>query len=172
MVIETKYSYLMIWLWLLGVAVAFASIVFVAVGPVVAGLLLALGGIAFIYSFYITHGRTLIFNEAGCTVRFRGEDNHIPWNDIVVKRVEPQHWGGNREYTKGCVFFSLCPTKKNPRTDPASYALLHPNTCFWVYFKSDGQGTSPNTPGIYEVDKNHFLGQLKEWGVELEHIPY
>ena len=87
MVVETKYSYLMFWLWFLGVAVAFASIIFAVVGPVLAGLLLALGGIAFLYSFYITHGRTLIFNEVGCTVRFRGEDTHIPWNDIVVKRV-------------------------------------------------------------------------------------
>lgn len=172
MIVETKHNYLLLLRWLTGVCIAFFAVMFTAMGTIVIGLLLAVFGIAWMYNGCVIFGRTLIFKETGCTIRFREEEKYIPWDDIAVKRIEPQHFGGNREYTKGCVFFSLCPTKKNPRTDPASYALFHPNTCFWVYFKSDSQGTSPNTPGIYEVDKDSFLGQLKEWGVELEHIRY
>lgn len=172
MIAETKSSYLVAWLLVLGVATACFSVIIIAVGPAIVGLVLAACSIRLLYSFYTAHGRTLIFSETGCTVRFRTDEVHLLWDDIVVKRVEPQHWGGNREYTKGCVFFSLRPTKKSPRTDPASYALFHPNTCFWVYFKSDNHGIASNTPGIYEVDKDTFLNQLAEWGVELEHIRF
>ena len=91
---------------------------------------------------------------------------------MVVKRIEPQHFGMNTGYVWGGAFFSLCQTKKSPQRDPASYATWHPNTCFWVYFKPKNQEGVAFTHGIYEVDKEEFIAKLKEWNVEYEHIRY
>lgn len=96
-------------------------------------------------------------------------ENHYTWDELVEKRIEPQHWGGNRDYDQGCAFFSLNHTKKNSRTDPATYALFHPFTCFWVYFICNTNEKSNSKLGIYEVDKEEFVGLLEKWGVSLEY---
>ena len=172
MVIEMRNNFQMILIWLGGGLMFFAAVLIAAISSVVVGLLLAVLGIVWVRNGSMIYGRILEFQETGCTIWSRNGQQHIPWEDLAVKRIEPQHFGMNTGYVWGGAFFSLCPTKKSPRKDPSSYVMWHPSTCFWVYFKPEKQDGSVYTPGIYEVDKEKFLAQLKEWGVELEHIRY
>jgi len=173
MVVEMRNNSQLILVWL-GGGLLFGGAIFVAaITSVVAGLLLAALGVVWVRNGRMIYGRKLEFQESGCTIWSRDGAQHIRWEDMAVKRIEPQHFGmNNGGYLWGGAFFSLCPTKKSPRKDPSIYAMWHPRTCFWVYFRPEKQDGTIYTPGVYEVDKEKFLTQLKEWGVELEHIRY
>ena len=172
MIAEMRNNSQMIMIWLGGGVLFLGAILMAAISSVVVGLLIAALGIVWVRNGSMIYGRKLEFQESGCTIWSRDGAQHILWEDMAVKRIEPQHFGMNTGYVWGGAFFSLCQTKKSPQRDPASYAIWHPNTCFWVYFKPKNQDGIAFTHGIYEVDKEEFIAKLKEWNVEYEHIRY
>ena len=172
MTIEMKSNLTMILVVIEGFVMFFAAISIAAISSVVVGLLIGVLGAVMVRNQSLIYSRSLEFDETGCTIWSRNGQLHIRWEDMAVKRIEPQHFGMNTGYVWGGAFFSLCPTKKSPNRDPASYAMWHPSTCFWVYFKPKSQEGIAFTHGIYEVDKEEFIGKLKEWNVEYEHIRY
>ena len=172
MTIEMKSNFTMILVVIEGFVLFFAAVLVAAISSWVVGLLIGVLGAVLVRNQSIIYSRTLEFQETGCTIWSRNGEQHISWEDMAVKRIEPQHFGMNTGYVWGGAFFSLCQTKKSPQRDPASYATWHPNTCFWVYFKPKNQEGIAFTHGIYEVDKEEFIAKLKEWNVEYEHIRY
>ena len=173
MIVKTKCDYLIF---------LFAVLAFCVIGGALAVLFgaksvfgcvgILLSGIFFAYRAYSLLGRTLIFDETGCTVCFRGKKIHTTWEQLAVKRVEPPHTFNSSGYCNGAMFFSLYPCNKCISVDPQHYVSWHVNTSFWVYFKSPDPTVAKNSSGIYEVDKEEFLTKLKEWGVQFEHIRY
>ena len=173
MIVKTKRDYLFLLIGFVAFcAVGGALAVLIKAKSVFGCVVILLFGIFFGYRSYSLLGRTLIFDETGCTVCFRGKQIHTTWNQLAVKRVEPPHTFNSSGYCNGAMFFSLYPCNKNVSSDPQHYVSLHVNTSFWVYFKSPDPAVAKNSPGIYEVDKEEFLAQLDAWGVQFEHIRY
>ena len=173
MYVETKQSYLLFALVTIGFCVVCSAFAIgITTGSVLGfGILLLLGSILG-YRGYVLYGRTLIFDETGCTVCFRKDRVHCSWDQLVVKRVEPPHTFNVSGYWNGGMFFSLRPCKKAASVDPQIYVSFHIYTSFWVYFKPSNPVEAKNSLGIYEVDKQEFLSQLDAWGVAFENIRY
>ena len=171
--VETKQGYLVFYIIAFAFCViscAFATLISTG-SLIVFGIILLIGFVG-IWRGYILLGRTLIFDETGCTVCFRGDQVHCTWEELAVKRVEPPHTFNTSGYLNGGMFFSLRPCKKSIYVDPQIYVSFHINTSFWIYFKPNNPVEAKNTLGIYEVDKQAFLSQLNAWDVQYEHIRY
>ena len=173
MVIKTKRDYLIFILIVIAFCTVSGAIAVLIKAKSLCGFgIILLFGLIFEYRCYSLLGRTLIFDETGCTVRFRGDQVHYAWDQFAVKRVEPPHVFNTSGYYDGAMFFSLCPCNKSVSADPQIYVSLHVNTSFWVYFKPTDPVAAKNSFGIYEVDKQEFLSQLDAWGVKYEYIRY
>ena len=173
MIVKTKRDYLIFILIVIAFCIVSGALAVLIKAKSFWGfaIILLLGAI-FEYRGYSLLGRTLIFDETGCAVRFRGKQVHYTWDQLAVKRVEPPHVFNSSGYCEGAMFFSLCPCNKSISVDPQIYVSLHVNTSFWVYFKPTDPVAAKNSFGIYEVDKKEFLSQLDAWGVEYEYIRY
>lgn len=167
MKVKTKNTYLILFVSLFGLISLALFSLFVPISLSIAFFWLGLG-LGCTVLFFMVYGKTLEFHENGCTLSWLHIKRFLAWDEIVVKRIEPQHIGGNYQYTKGCMFFSLKATQKSIRTDPALYACFHPLSCFWVYFASDVNGEIGWHLGIYEVDKEKFIALLTKWNVNFE----
>ena len=117
----------------------------------------------------ITLGRTITMGAAGCKIEIAGVSRIYAWEEVLVKRIEGAHLGFRFGYTHGGVFFSVVPTSKPRWLDPMLYCLLrHPFSCFFVYFVTPSEKVDKGaTNGIYEVEKEPFLKQLEEWGIDI-----
>lgn len=173
MTVKTKKDYLIF----LVIVIAFCAVTGALAILIKANSILGFGaclalGFIFVYRGYSLLGRTLIFDETGCTVCFRKNQAHYTWDQIAVKRAESSYVINSSGYPNGGMFFSLYPCNKSVSVDPQIYVSLHLNTSFWVYFKPTDPVAAKNSFGIYEVDKQEFLSQLDVWGVKYEYIRY
>lgn len=118
----------------------------------------------------ITIGKTIIFHQLGCKVKFWKYEREYTWEELSIKRIEPPHLGLRMPYHSGGAFFSKSPVRKPKILDPTLYcSIFHPFSCIYVYFvREDRGGKQKGTPGVYEVNKEAFLFQLKAWGVDLD----
>jgi hypothetical protein len=173
MIVKTKRDYLIVcFIFLTFCTVSCALALLFAADSIWGCVALLLFGAISGYSSYSLVGRTLIFDETGCSICFRGKQVHYTWNEIAVKRVEPFYVFNSSGYPDGGMFFSLYPCNKSASVDPQIYVSRHVNTSFWVYFKPKDPVAAKNSFGIYEVDKQEFLAQLDAWGVQYEHNRY
>ena len=124
---------------------------------------------AIIVLYYIAMGRTITMDERGCKIVLGRYSKEYAWDEICIKRLEPDHLGLQIPYHLGCAFFSIKRVNKPDWLDPSLYCMFrHPLSCFFVYFvKGDPNRTGADTPGIYEAEKRAFVEQLKQWGIEL-----
>ena len=137
-------------------------------------IILAVFSIVLIWHYVIV-GRTLIFDEFGCTIKFYRYQRIYAWQDIEIKRKEQDYWGNLYKHSKG-VFFSIYPVNKPKWLDPTVYCMFfHPFTCFYVhptepeYFNELLKYKSARAEvGIYLVEEKEFYSKMKEWGVEIE----
>lgn len=115
---------------------------------------------------YPVRARKYIYTEDGCFVEYRHQQVFYAWDEIITKRIEIAHMPYKWPYVEGAVFFSIRKTLKASWTEPFSYCMNHPRTCFFVYFRPSRY--SDHCLGIFEVDKEVFIGKLAEWGVKLD----
>ena len=168
MTIRPKFDRGVMWVKL--GAVVLVSVMFVIM--VADGLMGILFGAAFaviclsyLAAWFIIVRRTLHFDREGCTIRLFHWEWRYTWDQFAIKRIEPSGLGrGNPLAPDGGVFFSVKRVRKPIWQDPRGVCMRHPRSCFWVSF-------APSEPHagerIYEVDREEFLGQLREWGVTL-----
>ena len=121
--------------------------------------------------FWIITGRTFIFSEKGCTVKFLFFENFYTWKDF--KYVKLEVYNNSFEY-KGWYKDGVCFSKSSKRRlkwlKPATYNFFEsPFSFVFVYFRLENMTKYQSMhPGFYEVDKTEFLAKMKEWGIELE----
>lgn len=173
MTVQTKRDYLIVFFVFIAFCIVAGALAVLFEANSIGGFVtILLIGFIFGYRGYLLLGRTLIFDETGCSICFRGKQVHYTWNEIAVKRVEPSYVFNSSGYPDGGMFFSLYPCNKSTSADPQIYVSLHINTSFWVYFKPHDPVAAKNSFGIYEVDKPEFLAQLDAWGVKYEYTRY
>ena len=119
------------------------------------------------FRFWVAVGRTLTFDENGCTVSFLFLKKHYSWTELRTKRIlNYQNAIGYRDTYEEGVIFSSKKIKTPLKQKPAQYSfLLHPFCFFFVNF-------TPTTPyskwvnimrGLYEVDKDTFLEKFSQY---------
>lgn len=135
-----------------------------------------------VFCFYIvgcmiiSHGKTLILNEKGCTLRFWKYQKTYQWHEFKTKRME-DYRDVYRSPTdqapySAFVFFSVKESFKPLKILPDTYNIwFHPLSFsfFYVYFHVNHEWSNgKRCSRIYDVDEKEFLGKMQEWGVELE----
>ena len=120
-----------------------------------------------VFRFWVAVGRTLTFDDNGCTVSFLFLKKHYTWETLRTKCVvNYQNAIGYRDpYNQG-VIFSSKKVRLPLKQKPSQYSfLLHPFCFFFVNF-------TPATPysirvsvmrGLYEVDKDPFLEKFSQY---------
>lgn len=149
--------------------VLLVCLLFLSTGAILLALLLLICSLLLLTSYGIAVGRTIIYEEDGCTIKLGKIERKVAWEELAIKRIEPPHLGLRVQYRYGAAFFSLHKTFKPRYCDPCLFCMLfHPFSCFWVYFLQSGiKQSTESTPGIYEVNREDFLKQLNSWGVNL-----
>ena len=119
------------------------------------------------FRFWVAVGRTLAFDNNGCTVSFIFLKKHYSWEALQTKSVvNYQNAIGYRDpYVQG-VIFSSKKVKIPLKQKPSQYSfLLHPFCFFFVNFTP----TAPYSKwvnvmrGLYEVDKDTFLEKFSQY---------
>ena len=150
----------------LGILVLATELILLSEGGAVPSVILLVVSTLLLGSYGIAVGRSIAYDEKGCTIRVGKWERFYGWEELTVKRLEPAHLGLRSPYRYGGVFFAVCKVHKPKLCDPCLYAMLFcPVACFWVYFVPD---SAQGTPGIYEVNRETFLGCLKAWGIPLD----
>lgn len=125
-----------------------------------------------VFRYWISVGRTLIMDSEGCTVQFLWFHRNYKWEKLETKCVEDysNSCGYRDPYIAGALF-SEKRIKKPRWLKPAIYSMLvHPFSCFFVYFDPDIQYKKWDyrCPDIYVVDEGEFRNKMQAWSVELE----
>lgn len=168
MVIKSNKSYIVYLIGLFTI-VFLASCLFAQTICIDAALMLLVCSSVIIALHYIAIGRTIIMDERGCKIVLGRFSKEYAWDEICIKRLEPDHLGLRNSYHLGGAFFSIKRVSKPDWLDPSLYCTLcHPLSCFFVYFvKDDPNSSRVDTPGIYEAEKHSFVEQLQRWGINL-----
>ena len=111
----------------------------------------------------------LIMDEDGCTMKYLIFKRRFLWEELKMKRVCPT--GGKTTacypyYDEG-VLFALKKTKKK-KISGYGYTAWHPFSSFMVNFKETKEPDAPEESQVYEVERDTFLRQMKEWGIKIE----
>ena len=166
MVIKSGKEYLIVGLSIV-VLTTLVSFVIADMGYILVSIALAVLSIAGAVSYSIVVGRTVTMDQSGFTISLLKYQRFYKWEDLVIRRMEGPHMGLRNSNINGGVFFSLKKVRKPEMMDPALYcSLFHPVSCFFVFFSS--LGNNDKCQGIYPVNKDRFVEQLKEWGVKLD----
>ena len=167
MVVKTskEFSFMVAFLFLCIVAFFF---ILASMGSSILFPCIAAAVLLFIASrFWVAVGRTLTFDDNGCTVSFLFLKKHYTWEALRTKCVAnfPNAIGYRDPYVQG-VIFSSKKVKIPLKQKPSQYSfLLHPFCFFFVNF-------TPTTPyskwvyvmrGLYEVDKDTFLESFSQY---------
>lgn len=133
------------------------------------------------YSFFfyihiammVSWGKTIIINEAGCTLRFWKYAKTYAWNEFTVKRIEDRRGPYDTQvHYWASVIFSIRNLHKPKIMFPDTYNLLfHPFSFsfFYVYYHVENiKSGGIIYPDIYPVDEQEFLKKMQQWGVKLE----
>lgn len=150
-------------------------IVFYAVIEKNPSILILLIVSALLFRAWIVFGRTLFFDQNGCSIKFLCFKKKYSWDELKTKRMENfSNSVGYREqpFVSGVVF---CPhqVKRPYWIKPASFNFVfHSFDFFFVYFSQPNvfdKQTNAYTP-IYLVEKELFLEKLKQWNVAIENL--
>ena len=167
MVIKSSKDYHVIVVFLLSCIAVFFFILLSAGNDVLFPCIVALFLSYIVLRFWISVGRTLTFDENGCTVSFLFLKKHYTWEALRTKCVAnfPNAIGYRDPYVQG-VIFSSKKVKIPLKQKPSQYSfLLHPFCFFFVNF-------TPTIPyskwvnvmrGLYEVDKDTFLERFSQY---------
>jgi len=135
---------------------------------------ISIGMIIYIILDSIVTGKTIIMDRAGCSLKLFSYERKYKWEEVVVRRKE-KYSNNKRIYPhEEAMFFSVIPVKKPKWMGPLIYCCLrHPFRCFFVYLEEketvdyiqSGKFMLHTGERFYVVEKEQFLGKLKEWDV-------
>lgn len=160
------------------VAVFFAAIPAVyGIGDMVGGVAavwlsaVLLGFIVFwILRFCISVGRTLIFDENGCTVKFLWFSKSFKWEELKTKKIVDlkDALGYRQPYTAGAMF-SIRHVRLPGWLALSDYCVfVHPFEFIFVNFDTEHNYKKWDPPfEFYIVNEDEFMTHMEDWGVEL-----
>ena len=120
-----------------------------------------------VFRFWVAVGRTLTFDDNGCTVSFFFLKKHYAWEKLRTKCLSNYQYAfGYRDpYIEG-VIFSSKKVKMPLKQKPSQYSfLVHPFCFFFVNFVP----ATPNSKQtivihrLYEVDRDTFLEHFSQY---------
>ena len=118
------------------------------------------------FRYWVAVGRTLTFDENGCTVSFLFLKKYYSWEELRTKRIlNHQDAIGYRDAYKEGVIFSSKKVKTPLKQKPPQYSfLMHPFCFFFVNFTPSNQHSKQVNVmrGLYEVDRNTFLERISQ----------
>ena len=117
--------------------------------------------------FWVSVGRTFIFEDSGCTVKFLFLEKHYSWGKLHTKQtVDYKNAFGYRvPYVAGAIFTTK-PIKTPLRLKPAQYSFLFHPFCFcFVNFNPHIQYRKLDykTPDVYLVEETEFLEKFSQY---------
>lgn len=118
--------------------------------------------IYFLATVLLPELRVIKMDKKGCTVSWLWLKKIHKWEDLKIIRVD--YWGSARTGYEGVVF-SLKSEKWGRRIYQSKQIFESFNyiNCFYVLFNSKEKKADS-----YAVDRNDFLAQLADWGVNFE----
>ncbi len=122
--------------------------------------------------YYIEIGRTLYFDEKGCTVSFLWYKKTIPWGRL--KYIQIESYQGRITYRSPydkAILFSTRKIHKHKWLKPTVYGIFFPTSFFYIYFFPDvpleTDALHPKYPLEFCCDEKEFMDKLKEWNVHM-----
>ncbi len=166
MVIRSSKDYHVIVVFLFSCIAAFFFILLSAGNDILFPCIVALFLSFIVLRFWISVGRTFIFDDSGCTIKFFFFEKHYPWDTLRTKRVEnyKNALGYRDPYTAGAIFFHRH-IKTPLKLKPAQYSfLIHPFSLVFINFASHIQYKKLDyrTPAVYVVEKTEFLEKFSQ----------
>jgi len=172
MIIKSAKDYNWMMAVIILVILATALLLLSAGCGVVFAVIYALLLLIFAMRFWVSVGRTLIFDVNGCTVKFLWITRTYRWKDLKTAHyLDLTNAFGYRQPYKAGAIFSAKQIKIPKWMKPGDYsAFCHPFSCFYVYFdpKVVRKKGDIRIPEIYIVDEEVFHKHLVGWNIELK----
>jgi len=128
----------------------------------------------FIVPRWISTGRTYVFDQTGCTVKFLCYHKTYRWEDLKVKRYVYSEYclKYGRQVYKYSAEFSAKNIRRPKWMHPGKYCeLTNPLSFIYVNFRPISQSDKKAAqyyPFFYPVDGLEFKKKMKEWGVDMD----
>ena len=135
------------------------------------GFYIGLFVILWLYSIISTvaYGKTLLFDENGCTVSFGKYKKIYSWKDFeYIRYYDYSKPKFRSEGLVGGIVFSKKPINLK-RMTLNSYYGFHPFSFVYVTFINEKRSQLQTYRDAYTAPKEEFVNKLKEWGVEVQY---
>ena len=123
------------------------------------------------FLYFISIGRTLYFDEKGCTIQLLRYKKAIPWN--CLKYIQIEAYPGRSTYRSPydkAILFSTRKIHKQKWLKPSVYGLFFPISFFYVYFLPSApletDALHPKYPLEFCCDEQFFMSKLREWNIK------
>ena len=156
-------------LMLLGSVACFLFMMYVWTYSVLVALLCGVPLLLLVGLYWLSTGRTLIFNEDGCTIRFLCFKKLHRWEALEEKAVAD--YKDNSMHTipyHGGVVFSARKSSRERSSHPIYFSAFRPFSSFYVFFHADHVPSTQSYVKLYTVDENLFREKMNHWGIILD----
>jgi len=155
--------------------IVFAFFIYSYKAPFLHSLLLLSPVIILSIIFYISVGRTLLFEKDGCTITILWYKKRIPWDQLKYIRAESyKGWITYRDPYEKAILFSIKKIRKLHWIKPTVYRLFSPTSFFYVTFLPDPplktDAFHPRYPHMFCYDEKIFVKKMKEWNIPIENF--
>lgn len=128
----------------------------------------------YILHFWFVSGKSICFDQNGCTVNFLFYKKTYCWSELKIKSIEKHNmvFGFDVPSELTCIIFSKKKYFKPKFISPATYCELVPFCFDFIYLNLIPQNYDaeklPTNYSVYPVDEQLFYSKMKEWNIELE----